>query len=283
MKSSSSPPRNDYHPTPIIDGLIFPEGPRWHNDRFYFSDMNDAKVIVSDIDGNSKVLIQMPGPCSGLGWRPDGTLLIVSMLDRSLFAWDGQNLEMICDMSHLATYHCNDMVVDKKGRAYVGNFGFDLSSRDRKTPAEIILVDENNKASVVADKVLFPNGPVITDDGKTLIVGETFGNCLTSFAIREDGTLEEGRTWADLPGINPDGICLDAQNGIWVSCPGTAKVYRVEEGGNITDIINVETNAYACMLGGPDRKTLFLCTADNLYRGGRIETVRVDIPGAGLP
>ncbi len=276
-------PISNRTPEVFIEGLVFPESPRWRDNTFYFSDMNDGKVICADLKGNTKTLIDMPGPCSGIGWRPDGTMLIVSMQDRSLMSWDGKELNFVCDMYDMATYHCNDMVVDKKGRAYIGNFGFDLSQKIKIKPAEIIMVDLDGKARVVADNLKFPNGTVITPDDQTLIVAQTFGNCLTSYDINKDGTLGSPQLWADLPGISPDGICLDAKGGIWVACPATAKVYRVEQGGNITDVISVETNAYACMLGGKDMTTLFIATAGNNYRNGRIETVQVDIPGAGLP
>lgn len=268
----------------LVDDLLFPESPRWHNNKFYFSDMNDGRVFCTDLQGETSIVLEMPGPCSGIGWRPDGTMLIVSMHDRRLMSWDGNNLEMVCDMYDLATYHCNDMVVDKKGRAYVGNFGFDLGDRKNVKSAEIIMVDLDGKPTVVADNLLFPNGTVITPDDKTLIVGQTFGHCLTAFDIKENGTLGAPQMWAALPGnVHPDGICLDAKGGIWVACPGTAKVYRVERGGHITDTLPVKTNAYACMLGGPDGTTLFIATSGNTYRSGKIETIQVKIPGAGLP
>ncbi len=275
--------QTDLVPDVLIEGLIFPEGPRWHNHQFYFSDMNDGKVICADLSGNTRTLIDMPGPCSGLGWRPDGTLLVVSMLDRCLMSWDGAQLHLVCDLYDLATYHCNDMVVDALGRAYIGNFGFDLNSGQPLKTAEIIMVTPDGNARVVADGLRFPNGTVITPDQQTLIVGQTFGKCLTSFDIQPDGSLENQREWAPLPGIYPDGICLDTQNGIWVACPRTATVYRVEQGGKITHSIKVKTNAYACMLGGEDRRTLFIATSGTSHRSGRIETVQVEIPGAGLP
>lgn len=273
----------DLVPTVLVDGLFFPESPRWHDNEFFFSDMNDGRVLACDLEGNLRKIIDMPGPCSGLGWRPDGTLLIVSMQDRCLMSWDGITLDVVADLYDMATYHCNDMVVDKKGRAYIGNFGFDLGNRNAVTPAEIIMVQPDGRAQVVADNLLFPNGTVITPDDKTLIVGQTFGACLTSFDIKDDGLLGPPQVWAELPGIFPDGICLDEAGGIWLACPHTHNVVRVEKGGKITNVIPVKTNAYACMLGGPDRKTLFIATSGTTYKSGKIETVRVSVPGAGLP
>ncbi len=273
----------DLTPEVFIEGLMFPESPRWHENKFYFSDMNDGKVLCADLDGKMQTIINMPGPCSGIGWRPDGTMLVVSMTDCCLMSWDGNKLEVVSDLFDMASSHLNDMVVDKKGRAYIGNFGFDLNAGESAKSAEIILVQIDGTATIVASDLLFPNGSVITPDNKTLIVGQTFGGCLTSFDIKDDGSLGSPRVWADLPDIYPDGICLDEAGGIWVACPRSARVYRVEKGGQITHIIPVKTNAYACILGGPDRKDLFIATSGNAYRSGKIEVVHVDNPGVGLP
>ncbi|MDA3789868.1 MAG: SMP-30/gluconolactonase/LRE family protein [Desulfobacula sp.] len=261
---------------------MFPEGPRWHDNKLYFSDMNDSKVMAVDLQGNFETIVEMPAPCSGLGFRPDGCLLIVSMPDRCLMSWDGNELALVCDLYDMATYHCNDMVVDPLGRAYIGNFGFDLSSGVPKS-AEIIMVTPDGTAKIVAKEMKFPNGSVITPDHKTIIVAETYGACLTAFDIKKDGTLENQRTWANLTGAVPDGICLDKSGGIWVASPISSEVLRVIEGGEVTHRIPVQTQAYACMLGGKDRKTLFIATSGNTMRSGKIEIVQVDIPGAGLP
>jgi sugar lactone lactonase YvrE len=276
-------PKIDKTPKTLIDGLMFPEGPRWHDNKLYFSDMNDCKVMAVDLKGNLETILEMEGPCSGLGWRPDGCLLIVSMLDRRLMKWDGKELTLVCDLYEMATYHCNDMVVDAKGRAYIGNFGFDLSSGVPPKSAEIIKVNLDGTATVVGDEMQFPNGSVITPDHKTIIVAETYGACLTAFDIKEDGTLENRRNWANLVGAAPDGICLDAEGGIWVASPISSEVLRVVEGGKVTHNIPVQTQAYACMLGGEDRKTLFIATSGNTMRSGKIEIVQVDTPGIGLP
>jgi sugar lactone lactonase YvrE len=264
----------------LLTGLLFPEGPRWHDNKLWFSDMNAGKVMTVDMEGNAKTIVEVKGSPSGLGWLPDGKLLIVSMHDRRLLRLDPEGLREVVDLSHMASCHCNDMVVDKKGRAYIGNFGFELNGQEFK-PAEIIMVTPKGHASIVADNMAFPNGSVITPDNSTLIVAETWGACLTAFDILPDGTLENRRIWASLTNAVPDGICLDAENGIWVASPISAEVLRVLEGGEVTHRVKVSTQAYACMLGGPDLKTLFIMTAGP--GGGRIETARVDIPGAGLP
>jgi sugar lactone lactonase YvrE len=267
----------------LISGLEFPEGLRWHNDRLWFSDMNACKVMSVDMKGNLETIQETPGPCSGLGWLPDERLLIVSMLDRRLLRMDADGLSLVADLMGLATYHCNDMVVDRQGRAYVGNFGFDLSRGDSPRPAEIIMVQPDGAARVVAEGLSFPNGIVITPDGKTLIVAETYGACLTAFDIEPDGSLSGKRNWATLDGAVPDGICLDHEGCIWVASPVSNEALRVQEGGEITDRVKVENNAYACMLGGPEMRTLFIATSGHHATSGRIEAIDVEIPGAGLP
>jgi sugar lactone lactonase YvrE len=182
------------------------------------------------------------------------------------------------------------MVVDRQGRAYVGNFGFDYRTGPMN-PTVLILVAPDGQARAVADDLLFPNGCVITPNGRTLVVGETFGARLTAFSIEPDGSLTGRRVWAQLEKAAPDGICLDAEGAIWVASPPNAEVLRVREGGEVTHRIPVENQAIACMLGGPDRRTLFVLTGPvfeppekvRALRWGRIETVRVEIPGAGLP
>ena len=275
--------------TVLLDGLLFAEGPRWHDGKLWFSDMHAHRVMTVDLDGKTETIVEVPGQPSGLGWLPDGRLLVVSMTDRRLLRLDPAGLSEVADLHELASYHCNDMVVDQQGRAYVGNFGFDFITKPF-APAELILVTPDGNARVVADKMAFPNGTVITPDGRTLIVGETYGARLTAFQIEPDGSLTRRRLWAQLKQAVPDGICLDADGAIWVASPVSAEVLRVRKGGEVAQRIKVSTQAYACMLGGPERRTLFMLTAEtsepNKARAqpsGRIEIVEVDIPGAGLP
>jgi sugar lactone lactonase YvrE len=277
-------------PRPILDGLCFGEGPRWHEGKLWFSDMHAPNVMTVDLDGRSEVIVEVPGHPSGLGWTPDGRLLIVSMEDRRLLRLDPSGLTEVADLSRLASFHCNDMVVDRQGRAYVGNFGFDLHYGGEPRPAEVILVEPGGRARVLLDDMMFPNGTVITPDDRTMVIGESFAARLTAFDIQPDGSLTNRRAWATLDGAVPDGICLDAEGAIWVASPVSHEVLRVREGGQVTDRVRVEKQAFACMLGGPDRKTLFICTASDGHpeksraaRDGRIEVVDVDVPGAGLP
>jgi sugar lactone lactonase YvrE len=274
----------------LLDGLLFPEGPRWHDGKLWFSDMQGLFVMTLEATGHSEKIVEVKGSPSGLGWLPDGRLLVVSMLDRRLLRLDPGGLVEVADLGHLASFHCNDMVVDEQGRAYVGNFGFDYAANAPVEPAEIVLVTPEGHARIVAEDLLFPNGTVITPDRQTLIVAETFGNQLTAFDLEENGSLTNRRVWANLEGVFPDGICLDAEGAIWVAAPYPGEVMRVTKRGSITHRVNVSTRPYACMLGGDDRCTLFICTAGSAIPdevrampGGKIEIVRVEVPGAGLP
>ncbi len=273
----------------LVENLAFSEGPRWHDGRLYYSDFYRHVVEAVDLEGNVEKIADVPTQSSGLGWLPDGRMLIVSMLDRKLLRreLDGTLVEH-ADLNDIATWHCNDMVVDAKGRAYVGNFGFDYDAPGA-TPvhADLAFVDVDGTVSVAAKGLQFPNGTVITPDGKTMIIGETFGRQLTAFDIAEDGRLGNRRCWANIDPHFPDGICLDAENGVWVADPAQNSVIRVEEGGNITHTIDPGRAAFACMLGVEDGKRLFICTADAAGGGdsrtGKIEYVDVNIPHAGRP
>jgi len=280
-----------YTPKVLVDSLVFPEGPRWHNGKLWFSDIHAHKVMTVDLKGKKGVVVEVPNRPSGLGFLPDGRLLIVSMLDKRLLRLDPKGLAQVADISSMCGGHANDMVVDGQGRAYIGNLGYDSSKEEFKT-ANIILVTPDGKARIAASDLAIPNGTVITPDGKTLIVGESRANCLTAFSIAADGSLSNRRVFAVLGGEHiPDGICLDAKGGVWLGSPRTGVFLRVEDGGKVTDTIPVPGKyAVACMLGGADRRTLFLLTAktsrEQLQKGvstGWIETVQVDIPGAGWP
>lgn len=276
--------------TVLFDQLSFPEDPRWHDGRLWFSDMAACRVMTVDLNGTPETVVDVPGRPSGLGWLPDGPLLVVSMTDRRLLRFDRKEVALVADLSHLGPSYCNDMVVDAHGRAYVGHFGSDLLTEGTRAGGYIVLVTPDGQARVVADQMAFPNGSVITPDGRTLIVGESGTARLTAFDIQRDGSLGRRRIWAALQGASPDGICLDAEGAVWVASPISAEVIRVCEGGEVTDRLPVATQAFACMLGGPDRRTLFILTAITFeheqaaaQRAGRIQTVRVEVPGAGWP
>ncbi|MBT5685326.1 MAG: hypothetical protein HOJ11_09990 [Gammaproteobacteria bacterium] len=275
----------------LVNGLCFGEGPRWHNGRLYFSDMHGNTVYAADTSGELETIVRLEDDePSGLGWLPDGRMLIVSMRNRKLLVLDGNELSEFADLSGIATYHCNDMVTDLKGRSYVGNFGYDLHNDAEFQKAELILVHPDGKTALAADDLAFPNGTVITPDEKTLIVGESFGARLTAFDIQPDGTLLNRREWAKIDGAVPDGICLDEAGGIWVASPVSNEVLRIIEGGEVTDRVKIENQAYACMLGGQDGKTLFIMTSRSSHpaqckteKSAAVEFVTVKHAGAGLP
>jgi sugar lactone lactonase YvrE len=288
---------------PFVDGLHFGECPRWHQGRLWFVDFYDNAVASAGPAGDVRVELEVPGEPAGLGWLPDGRLLVVARKPRTVLrVEDGGRLVHHGDLNPLATFYGNDMVVDGAGRAYVGNFGFDLDRfvEERGAvalveppgppTAVLIRVDPDGSAHLAAEDLSFPNGTVITPDGRTLIVAETLGGRLTAFDIGEDGTLSGRREWASLPWCAPDGICLDAEGRVWVSNALTSECILVAEGGEILGRVTTSQNCFACMLGGDDRRTLYLVTAPtsieaevSVSRTGRIEQARVDVGGSGLP
>ena len=276
-------------PDILIEGLLFGEGPRWHQDALWLSDMHAQQVLRVAEDGTKEIIVELANDQpSGLGWLPSGDLLIVSMTDRALLRYDGYELAVHADLSELASWYCNDMVVDQHGRAYVGNFGFDLHTNAPVKTAELICVEPDGATRVVAEDLAFPNGTVITPDGKTLIVGESFGAKLTAFTIEDNGNLRDGRTWANLPeGAVPDGICLDDAGGIWCASPTSNECLRLTEGGEVTHRITLERLGIACMIGGDK---LYVLTSTSSHpeeckarQDARVEIYDAPYPAAGWP
>jgi len=279
---------------PFVEGLRFPEGPRWHDDLLYFSDMHAHAIMTADADGRTQVVAKLDGDePSGLGWLPDGHMLVVSMQRRKLLRLENGRFTDAADLGPFATFNCNDMVVDGQGRAYVGNLGSDVNHGAELVPAALILVPPGGAPRVAARDLHVPNGCAITPDGSTLIVAESFGHRLSAFRIASDGSLSERRVWAELPGAVPDGICLDAEGGVWVASPLAGEILRVLEGGKITHRIHTGRLVLAPMLGGRDGRTLFVlsaASADVARAGpegnsatGRIDVARADAPRAGWP
>ena len=277
----------------LVDDLVFAEGPRWHEGRLWFSDIRDQKICAVDPAGKLEVIAELDFEPSGLGWLPDGRLLVVSMLDHKLLRLEAGGPVEVADLSAYCGGHLNDMVVDARGRAFIGNIGFDISVEPLEPrPTNIVSVDPDGSARVAAPGVMSPNGMVITPDSSTLIVAESAAMRLAAFAIRDDGTLGELRVFADLPGgATADGICLDAEGAVWVASPTTSEFLRVRDGGEVAERIEVgDRIAIACMLGGPDRKTLYALTAGTMKlhearaeRSARIEAIGVDVGGVGWP
>ena len=285
--------------TILVAGLYFGEGPRWHDGRLWFSDFYAHAVKSVDESGVLRTELELDDQPSGLGWLPDGRLLLVAMKERAVKRLDASGLVLHADLSHLTAHLCNDMVVDALGTAWVGNFGFDLDEELRTRGVEVlsdhpstnlVRVDADGSVHLAARDMHFPNGSVITPDGKTLIVAETLAGCLTAFTIAGDRSLTHRRIWAPLPGVAPDGICLDENLQVWVANALGPEVLLVAEGGAIVNRVATSQHCYACMLGGHDGKTLFAVTAassDGVEAAGaatgKIETVRVDAARAGCP
>jgi sugar lactone lactonase YvrE len=274
----------------LLRDLSFPEGPRWHQGALWFSDFYTQLVQSVDLQGRVTRRASVPQRPSGLGFRPDGTPLVVSMLDNQVFAIHSGALEAVANLRHHAGGPCNDMVVDARGRAYVGNFGYDKNNGETPRRTRLIRIDPDGTVTPVGSDLTFPNGMAITPDGRRLIVGETFAHRLSMFDIAEDGSLANHRVFAEIDGCNPDGIALDAEGAVWVSDPAGCRLVRVFEGGRIACEIPLgPRGAYACALGGADRKLLFVLTntgsgpAMAEKRDGRIESIEVEVPGAGIP
>lgn len=275
--------------TILLDKLCFGEGPRWREGMLWFSDMHAQKVLKVDPQGNVETVVKLDDDQpSGLGWLPNGDLLIVAMTKKQVLRFNGSQLSVHADLSSLASHFCNDMVVDHVGRAYVGNFGFDIHNGAQQSAAELICVDVDGSARCVDDDLIFPNGAVITPDNKTLIVAETFASRLTAFDILDSGDLTNKRIWAQLPkGAVPDGICLDAGGGIWSASPTSNNCIRQIEGGEVTHTIELERGAFACMIGEANlyilTSTVSTPAACKANQDARIEVYPAPFRAAGLP
>jgi sugar lactone lactonase YvrE len=275
-------------------GLKFTESPRWHNGKLWFLDIHDKRIKTVDLTGSVATVMELPFIPNSFGLTPQGMFVVGDAFQRRIYRQTEAGLQDVADISALTEFCLSDGIVDAKGRLYVGDIGYNFFDPAAK-PVEtcvIVLVGPDGRASVVADKLFFPNGMVITPDGRTLIVGETIGHRLTAFDIQEDGSLGNRRIWAQLPSsVGPDGICLDAEGAFWCANPeGQDSVVRVREGGEITDRIKVDTHAYAVMLGGPERRHLFICASGShdpaeIQRNpsASFQVAEVGVPGAGIP
>jgi sugar lactone lactonase YvrE len=285
--------------TLVEGGIYFGEGPRWRGGRLWFSDFYAHAVKSVSMAGDMRTEVEIDDQPSGLGWLPDGSMLIVSMTKRQLLRrWTDGRISIHAHLSGVAGFHCNDMVVDDAGRAYVGNFGFDLDAELAARGAESVFADHptaklacvlpDGSVRVAADDMHFPNGSVITPDGMTLIVGESLASRLTAFDLGADGSLSNRRVWANTQPRPPDGIALDAAGAVWIANPIAPECARIAEGGQVLEVIDTGQHCYACMLGGDDGRTLFMLTAaqlgsDTAGRTGKILVTTVEVPHAGRP
>jgi sugar lactone lactonase YvrE len=292
----------NYESRILRGGLSFGEGPRWRDGRLWYSDFYRFAIYSTDAQGSEERLEhEVPGQPSGLGWLPDGDLLVVSMTDHRVLRVHQGVASLFCDISEYCGFWANDMVVSASGVSYVGNFGFDLDVMLRDEGAEammaspppttnLVVINPEGAVIQVVPDMAFPNGSVITPNGKTLIIGETMTFRLSAFDINPDGTLDNRRIWAQLDFVATDGMCLDVEGQIWLANALTNKCLRVKEGGEITGVVETSQTAYACMLGGADRKTLYVLSSPTSDRfkiatstAGKIEAIEVAVAGAGLP
>ena len=283
-------------PRVLLDGLAMPESPRWHDDRLWFSNWGTKQIVAVDLDGVSEVVGE---GAEGLGWAtnwlPDGRLLVTGQ-ELIRVEHDGLRIRH-AELRHISPFGWSEMTVDGRGNVYVNTINFDFAEFNDalstgKASGKIALVTPDGEAREVANELAFPNGMVVTPDNQTLVVAESFATRLTAFDIEDDGTLSNRRVWAD--GVGPDGICLDADGCIWASSANMANdCARIREGGQVLEQIDLGRPCFATMLGGADRRTLFMLTAEwhgtegveavIEARTGRILVADAPAPGVGWP
>ena len=294
------------HPEVIGSGLSYLEGPRWHDGRIWVSDFYTHRILSFAADGAMTVEAEIDDQPSGMDWLPDGSLVVAAMRSRTVrrIAADGSQ-SVYADLSELATWHLNDLIVDAGGNTYVGNFGFDLMNGGDPSRATVVCIDLQGKARVVVEDAYFPNGAVITPDGATMIMAESFAQRLTAFDLGEDGSLTNRRVWAafgEEPTADtleamlaqvataPDGITLDAEGCVWFADGFGQRLVRAREGGEIVEEIPTEEPVFACMLGGESGRTLYVCSAPSFAEAeastnhrARLLAYEVDVARAGRP
>ena len=278
-------------PQTLMTDISFGESPRWHDGRLWFSDWGTQEVIAVDPEGKSEVIVRVPSSPFCIDWLPDGRLLVVSARDRLLLRQgaDG-SLAPYAGLGGLSEHPWNDIVVDGRGNAYVGNIGFDFPGGEF-APGTLALVTPDGAARQVADGLAFPNGMAVTPDNSTLIVAESYASRLTAFDMGADGGLSNRRVWADLGDGVPDGICLDAEGAVWYADVPNERCVRVREGGEVLQTVDLDRGCFACMLGGPDGRTLFMVAREwggmegtaFEERTGQIQTTPAPAGGAGWP
>lgn len=274
----------------LLDGRGLLESPRWHGDRLYFSDWSAGEVVAADLDGRGEVVARVASLPLCTAWHPDGRLLVVdSAGGRLLRRGQDGTLALHADLGQPGW---NDIAVDGRGNAYVNRVGFDPMAGEVTGPGAMFLVPADGPVRQVAGDIAFPNGMAVTPDDSALIVADSYGNCLLAFDIGADGGLSNRRVWADLGKAAPDGICLDAEGAVWYADVPNERCVRVAEGGAELDAVDLDRGGFACALGGPDGRTLFIVaaeflgmTAEDLVTpgSGQVLVTEVAVPGVGRP
>ncbi|MDQ3863934.1 MAG: SMP-30/gluconolactonase/LRE family protein [Actinomycetota bacterium] len=275
----------------LMTDIAFGESPRWHDDRLWFSDWGAQEVAAVDLEGNSEVIVRMPSSPFSIDWLPNGQLLIISGPEGVLLRREPDgSLATHAELSDLSDHPWNEIVVDGRGIAYINNIGFDFPAGEF-APGTVALLTPEGSVRQVAEGVAFPNGMAVTPDNSTLIAAESYANKLTAFNIAEDGGLSNRRVWADLDDGVPDGICLDVEGAVWYADVPNKRCVRVAEGGEVLQTIELDLGCFACMLGGEERRTLFIVAqewggAESMAEGertGQVLTFEAAAPGAGWP
>jgi sugar lactone lactonase YvrE len=277
----------------LLTGLTFGESPRWHENRLWFSNWGAQEVVAVDLEGKSEVMVRVPTTIPfSIDWLPDGRLLVVSGRENLLLRREADGtLVTHADLRRLSEKGWNEIVVDGRGNTYVNGGGFSLMAGENFAPGIIALVTPDGSIRQVADGIAFPNGMAVTADNSTLIIAESYGRQLTAFEIAPDGSLRKRRVWAGLGGGVPDGICIDADNAMWYADVPNKCCVRVREGGEVLQTVKLDRGCFACMLGGPERKTLFLMVAEwhgldkmaGAERTGQVLTSEAPVRGVGWP
>jgi len=279
-------------PTPgarvLMTGIAFGESPRWHDGRLWFCDWSAEEVVALDLDGRSEVVARVHSFPFSIDFLPDGRLLIVSARDRALLRREPDG-SLVTHLGLDRAY--NEIVVDGRGSVYLNGAGFDLMAGAQFAPGGVTLVTPDGSIRRVAEGIAFPNGMAVTPDSATLIVADSYGRELTAFDIAADGGLANRRVWAALGDGVPDGICLDAEGAVWYADVPNRRCVRVREGGHVLQTVEFDRGCFACMLGGPDGRTLFVVTrewrgfeqANDGSRTGQVVAVAAPAPHAGRP
>ncbi len=277
----------------LLTGLAIGESPRWHAGRLWFSNWGAQEIVAVDLDGQSEVVVRVPTTIPFcIDWLPDGRLLVVSGREGLVLRQEPDGaLATYADLRGLSDHAWNEIVVDGRGNAYVNGAGFGFMAGEEFAPGLIALVTPDGSVRQVADGIAFPNGMAVTPDNSTLIIAESYGQRLTAFDIAADGSLANRRVWAAVGDDHPDGICLDADNAIWYADVPNQRCVRVREGGQVLETISLDRGCFACMLGGADRRTLFMMVAEwhgpekmtGEARTGQVLTVAAPAPGVGWP
>lgn len=271
----------------LASGFMFLEAPKWRDGKLYISDVFDHKVVSIASDGSREVVCQVPGRPAGQDFLPDGRHIVVSATDQSLYEVRDRQLRLYADLSGVAAGYLNDFAVDSAGRIYVGDFGYDFDNGEPEKPTRLHRVDPDGRVTAVADDVYFPNGSAVIHDGKTLVLAETWKGRIKAFDLASDGSLSNARIFAELESGQPDGLCADAEGGVWVGCYNTGDVMRILDGGRVTHKFNFPGSAISCTLGGDEGNILFMTVflgphdEITLERKSAVYSTKVDVPRIG--